>query len=242
MVRFSRFHALVWIALSTGVISGGAVGGWKLWSYWKGVRQTHPHYTIREIYQTGSEQLALPSEYLAEVLDLSVDRPTNLHALDLEEAHEQLLSSPWIREARLKKLPPSTLYIDYEVRDPIATLSEGMGIDLEGRWFPLAPFLKDCGLPRLAVADPAHTYHALNLLHLLSHRVEVRFVDVTRLASPNVGEREVRVELASGRVLRLPCEEYEAALGNYFALEPHLSSEQVVDLRIPHLAYLTTSI
>ena len=47
------------------------------------------------------------------------DPPTQLYAFDLKKAEQKLLASPLIANAKIKRLPPSALYIDYEVRKPL---------------------------------------------------------------------------------------------------------------------------
>lgn len=113
-------------------------------------------YLIRVIMQTGPEKEALKTPYLAELLDLSIDKPTSLFTLKTHEAEKKLLASPLIAKASVKKMFPHTLYIDYEVRRPIAKLLDyqNIGIDAAGFLFPLTPFFAPKELPEIYLGLP----------------------------------------------------------------------------------------
>lgn len=113
-------------------------------------------YKIHAIIQTGPEKEPLKTAYLAELLDLSSDRPFSLYAFNLEEGEKKLTSSPLIKEAHLKKIPPDTLYIDYTVRKPLALLIDyqNIAIDPEGYLFPVAPFFSPKQLPEIYLGLP----------------------------------------------------------------------------------------
>lgn len=112
-------------------------------------------YRIVSIVQTGPEKEALKTACLAELLGLSSDQPTQLYAFNLKKGEAKLLASPLIASARLKRLPPSTLYIDYEVRKPIAWLADykNTAIDASGHLFPVTPFSTkaSCGILRSTI-------------------------------------------------------------------------------------------
>jgi len=67
----------------------------------------------------------------------------------LERAKERLLRSPLIARAEVKLIKPSTLYVDYTVRQPIAWLEDYSNavVDKEGYLFPFAPFFTPKKLP-----------------------------------------------------------------------------------------------
>src|SRR5258708_979144 len=85
---------------------------YSLYSVWKTRRYTSDRYKITAIVQTGPEKEALRTVYLAELLGLSVDAPKNLYSIDLKKAQMALLSSPLIAKAKVRRMPPNTLYID----------------------------------------------------------------------------------------------------------------------------------
>ena len=122
-----------------------------LWQKWQNSRLLNPNNAITAIVQTGPEKEALSSAYLAELLDLSRDRPTPLYGFDLKRGEQKLLSCPLIAAAKIKRLPPSALYIDYTVRKPIALIADyqNTAIDREGFLFPLSPFFTPKNLPEI---------------------------------------------------------------------------------------------
>src|SRR5206468_998734 len=83
--------------------------------------------------------------------------PKNLYALDLKEAAKALLSSPLIRNAKVKRLPPNTLYVEYEVRKPVCWLADykNVAIDQEGYLLPGAPFYPPQQMPEIYLGLPS---------------------------------------------------------------------------------------
>ncbi len=111
---------------------------------------------IVSITQTGPEKNALKTAYLAELLSLSSDQPTFLKFFDCEAAEKKLLLSPLIKSASVKKNHPNGLYIDYEIRKPIALLSDyqNVAIDEEGYLFPFAPYFTPKEIPEMYLGLP----------------------------------------------------------------------------------------
>lgn len=144
-------HALAWIVGSTFLISGSGHLFFKhYFNKQTLLTQDSPPF-IRSIIQTGPQKEALKTEYLAELLGISIDRPPLAHRFDLKKAKEDLLSSPLITHADVKLIKPHTLYINYTVRQPIAFLEdfENVAIDKEGFLFPFAPFFSPKNLPSI---------------------------------------------------------------------------------------------
>ncbi len=177
------------------------------WKKQKIKRLSSNEYQITSIIQTGPEKEALKTAYLAELLELSADRPTQLYALDLKKAATRLLASPLIASAKVKRMPPSTLYIDYEVRKPIAWVADfrNLAIDSEGHCFPVAPFLTPKRLPEIYLGissieewrlkNPAFDL-ALKILKFLetapwTEDLRIERVDVSNAFHPSLGMREV---------------------------------------------------
>lgn len=184
-----------------------SLGGYWLWSKHCTERLRSEKYRIAAIIQTGPEKEALKTVYLAELLGLSADQPTQLYALDLKKATQKLLSSPLIAHAKIKRMPPSTLYIDYEVRKPIAWLADfkNMAIDKEGFLFPVVPFFSPKNLPEIYLGLPSafsaqvkgpSFQLALQILHFLEtapwkEGLHIKRVDVSNAFAPSLGQREV---------------------------------------------------
>lgn len=181
--------------------------GYSLWKKHRNERLRSESYRITAIIQTGPEKEALKTAYLAELLGLSVDKPTQLYALNLKKAQSQLLASPLIASAKVKRLPPSTLYIDYEVRKPIAWLADykNIAIDRDGYLFPVDPFFSPKRLPEIYLGVAADTgwqiespYFdlALEILQFLEtapwkEGLRIERIDVSNAFAPSLGQREV---------------------------------------------------
>lgn len=144
-------RALLWMlysSLFTLIFGGGLIF---LSRYVHKQRAQNEKYSINAILQTGPEKEALSTSYLAEALQLSHDQKTNLYAFNTEKAAKILMQSPLIKHAKIKKIFPDTLFVDYTVRTPIAILYDytNTGIDKEGCIFPLSPFFTPKRLPEI---------------------------------------------------------------------------------------------
>lgn len=191
-----------------------------LWSKWKISRLSDPKSSIVALIQTGPEKEALSTSYLTEILNLSSDNPTPLYAFNLKHGVQRLLSCPLISEAKIKRIPPGALYVDYTVRKPIAWLSDyqNTGIDHEGFLFPVAPFFSPKNLPEIYLGLPPfgeeedaqgrkggcwqtplgnkHLRLALDLLNLLCDApwrqgVRIKRIDVSNAFAKSLGQREI---------------------------------------------------
>jgi hypothetical protein len=155
----------------------------------------------------------LPTSYLAELLELSVDMPTAMRLFDLKMGKERLLRSPLIVDAVLKKIPPSTLYIRYATRQPIAYLVDysNSALDVEGFVLPFKPFFTPkkmatvyLGMGEGAAEPPAWGTQIQGARWQLARRllqglpklfvhlpISVIAIDVARAFAPSNGEREI---------------------------------------------------
>lgn len=143
--------ALTLILLSVLLISGTAASAIFYFQYIKNLQASDDQFKIVALIQTTSEKEHLKTNYLAELLDLSVDRPTNLYRFNAKEAQRKLLSHPLIASAVVKKIRPGTVYVDYTLRKPVAFLIDytNTAIDKEGNPFPFKPFFTPKKLPEL---------------------------------------------------------------------------------------------
>ena len=177
------------------------------WQKKRAERLENECYHVRYILQTGPEKKALPTAHLAEILGLCKDLPISLYALDMKDLKKRLLQSPFIAKANVKRLPPSTLYIDYEIRKPVAWISDfkNRAVDQEGYLFPIHPFFSPKQLPEiyLGISDLSSSRIegaaldlAFRVLKYLEESpwaegLQVERVDVSHAFSSSLGTREV---------------------------------------------------
>lgn len=208
---------LIGSTLTTLLLS---TGSYALWKKSRRARLEDSRHRIAAIVQTGPEKEALKTAYLAELLDLSVDRPTPLYAFDVKEGQKKLEACPLIASASLTRIDPGTIYIDYTVRKPIARLGdyENVGIDKSGYLFPLSPFFSPKNLPEIYLGLPPfgsekdeqgreggrwqaplqvrHLQLAFEILRALDgapwrEGMQVKRVDVSNAFAPSSGQREI---------------------------------------------------
>ena len=132
MTQWTVRQSILFLVGSTCLTLTLSVAGYLLWKKGDRTKSLDPKYQIISIIQTGPEKEALKTVYLAELLSLSSDSFASLYDFDCKEGEKKLLLSPLISSASIKKMEPDALYIDYEVRKPIAWLSDyqNIGIDL----------------------------------------------------------------------------------------------------------------
>jgi hypothetical protein len=210
--------AIFWIFLSVVLLSGSSFFLLHYYKHFLIERRNNPSYRIETIIQTGDKKEALKTVYLAELMDLSSDKPSNYYTFDPHGAEKKLLQSPLVKTAFVKKIKPNTVYVDYTVREPIAWLGdyENILIDEEGRIFPAFPFLSPKTLPKiylnfsdeeetidLSFGNPLKDKYTLLALRLMkeftqpSLREKFRLIslDVSKAFAPSLGKREIVVEM-----------------------------------------------
>ncbi len=142
MTQIPIKKALFWIWGSTIVVSGGVSLFLSLKQKWDHEIHRHQRFNIQTIVQKCSSAEPLSTDYLAECLELSIDAPTNIFASSSDEMEEALMLSPLIKSVLVSKILPSTLMIEYSLRQPVAILYDYQNtvVDDEGVLFPLQPF------------------------------------------------------------------------------------------------------
>jgi hypothetical protein len=180
-------------------------------------RENDPSYNIEIIIQTGPKKEALSSAYLAELMHLAGDEKTNLYKFRTSRAEKQLLTSPLIKKAKVKKIFPDTVFVDYTARLPMALLYDypNTAVDEEGFIFPISPFFTPKKLPEVYLGLMPFGYTedefgakggnwnesikgseanlAFNIINLFSEHkdIELLRVDVSNAFSDSWGRREV---------------------------------------------------
>lgn len=206
----SLVAALTWIVGSTFLISGTTYTTLKYVQKQKSSKGFDPHYRIVSIVQTGPQREALKTVYLAELMGISIDRPIPSFSFNCELAKKRLLQSPVIKEAEVKISSPSSLYVDYTARQPLAWLYDyvNAAVDEEGYLFPVSPFFSPKKLPEIYLGISSETLKwntqlknkeialAISLLKLLSEPLyrdlfSLRRIDVSNAYAESYGIREV---------------------------------------------------
>lgn len=278
---FSR--SLLWILVTTLLISGSAFMGWLYFLHNRDRRLHDDQYRIVAIIQSTPHADALKTLYLAELLDLSLDRPINLYQFNINNGVLALLKNPLIKNASIKKILPGTLFIHYELRLPFAYVGDVTNtvIDQEGYLFPFRPFFTPKHLPTIylglsegackwgnCLKDEPSVNLAFSILReieqLPQKNLHIKQLDVTQAQSDSYGQRQVVLVTEEKRqdktsssnpliFLRLSTNHIAQDLTNFQTLRNELfkknegllaklqkesSQALIVDLRIPHLAFI----
>lgn len=149
--RIPIAKALIWIFSSSLIISGSCAIALLYYQHLREERRHDPKYQIVAIVQTSHDKESLKTAYLAELLDLSLDNPSNLYAFSAKQSREKLLRSPVIKKAVITKIRPGMIWVDYELRKPRAFLGDytNTAIDAEAVAFPFNPFFTPKTLPEI---------------------------------------------------------------------------------------------
>ena len=244
--------AFFFILLSVLVISGTSFLGYLYLENLKEIRKKSDRYRVVAIAQTCSNGEVLPTQFFAELFELSVDKPANLYQFNTQDAQRKLLACPFIKEAFVKKISPGTIYVDYKLRIPVAFLADfaNLAIDYEGYAFPFAPFFSLKNLPEIYLGEEygyEKTQLALELLTLLEKKIYgLKRIDVSRAFASSYGQREVIVS-GENEILRLAADNYSQQIANFLTLRRFLHQEKrwdkvVIDLRIQELAFISSNL
>lgn len=213
-------QALLWIVGSMIVVSGTSYSLLNQYLRYQKNKVRSSKFSIESIIQTGPQKEALKTVYIAELLGLSRDKPISSLLFDPQAAKKLLLASPVIKEADVKIMNSSTVYVDYTVRQPVAWLYdfENVAVDDEGYLFPVSPFFTPKNLPEIYLGldsfdkdslDPNRPKAgwsapiksplldlAFNILRLLDEPsfkdlFLVKRIDVSMADAPSYGYREI---------------------------------------------------
>ncbi len=255
-MMYSRKKAILTIAISTLLVSGSVATFLLFFRLQEVFHQKNEAYNIQKIVQTGVQYEALKTLFLAEILELSSDHPTNIFDFDVQEGANKLLSTHVIEKVDIKKVKPATLYIDYEVRSPLAHLGELSNtlVDREGVLFPEHPFYSPKKIPTLYLGgkelrwgekiDSTKLSLANAILETLNG-LHVTLVDLSLADAKTLGTREIVVMVQHKKALhtlRLPTERWAEALHHYTLLVKSVLSTSpqstIIDLRLVDMAFL----
>lgn len=244
-------RALIWILSSALLFSGTGLIIWLIYFHQLKQKFNDPHYQIIAIMQETVTPESLQTNYLAELLDLSLDRPTNLYQFDLTIAAQRLRASPLIKQAQIKKIRPGTLFIKYQMRKPHLFLEDltNTAMDEEGFLFPFAPFFTPKKLPTvylgwnsahyqrgMTIKNDAQMKLAMELLDLVDKRfpnrsLRVKRLDLSKSDEERIGRREIVMELIHENeagtnvyLIRMNPKKYFDNLQSFIALYDYLNN------------------
>lgn len=252
--------AIKWVLVSVLVISGVPWAIFGAFAYMRYMRMQDPAYDIVAIVQKNQDYEPLKTGFLAELLDLSIDRPSNLYRFDLEEGRQKLLSFPLIESAALKKIPPGVLFVEYSLRKPVAFLGDisNTVVDAEHYAFPFHPFFSPKKLPLFIigktdeaivfgkrVSDPrlSLAFDVLEVINALDLGADDLIkIDVSQVDAMSLGVRKIVVSFLNLDVLLDP-RGVKEGLARYKALRSKQNLVQnqtvaMIDLRLPNLGYI----
>lgn len=249
-------RAILWILLSTLCISGSALMGWLYYLHRREHKFNDDQYRIAALVQNTPQADGLKTVYLAELLDLSLDRPVNLYQFNIKDAQQTLLNHPIIKDASVKKILPGTLYVNYSMRTPLAFVGDfaNTAIDEEGYLFPFRPFFTPKRLPTIyfgfnteeckwgsCLKSLIPVQAAFNLLRdfecLEKEHLYLKQLDVTRIQADSYGQRQIVMIVekkgeGSGQkqyplmILRLSSEHTELDLANFRSYQATLFEKE----------------
>jgi hypothetical protein len=249
--------ALLQILFSVLFVSGTATVGLIYFQYARSQRINDKKYNIVALMQSSREKDVLKTIYLAELLGLSVDRPTNLYRFNTKEAKHKLLGSGLIKEVVIKKISPGTIYLDYTPRQPVAFLIDYTNtmVDMDGVPMPLKPFFTPKILPEIYLGlsesqelqwgipitgrEKELAFALLKFLTLHPSFADSRIsrIDVSKAFASSYGQREIIIIFEDfiessmstcTKTLRLVADQYEKQLQNYALLRAYMLKEQIV--------------
>lgn len=157
----------------------------------------------------------LPIGVLTELLKLDTTSKVSLFAFQPQEAKDMLIACPAFASAKVWRLLPGTLGIEYALRTPVATIAglKNIGIDASAVAFFLFPYYAPKKLPAIVIPTGSlltladvqrrvrrikETAIALKLLERITpiahqYHLAVDLVDVTHFHQQSFFRREVIV-------------------------------------------------
>ena len=209
--------------------------------------------TLRRIASHPHSEYKLPNALFTQLLGITPQ--TSLHALNCNALKEHLLATSVFEDIHLSKAPPSTLYISYSMKKPVAKLAanENIGIDIHGNLFPLHPFYPPLRLPSLFISPSTAEQElaiGLEILSLLQpickkHSLQLSTIDLSRSTHTSFFRRESVVTLLSPQnepiYLRLNTKKIEETQASLSKLLSRLNTTKsgTIDLRFEKIALVS---
>lgn len=166
---------------------------------------------------------------------LGTQRGVSILSFDTAAARDRLKAYGWVREARVTRLLPSTLYVELEEKAPFALWREGgqiAAIDIDGKQLSLVKPGAFGELP--VVSGPGAALPAKDIVAALRAFPELnrRITDIERIAG-----RRWDLVLDTGMRAKLPAEKYRQALAELNVMAAKNASALYdiaeIDFRVP---------
>lgn len=112
-----------------------------------------PRFIVTRVAARPVTQDRLPLAVLSELLHLDTGTPTSLFSISPKMMRQRLVTFPAIRQARVWRLAPGTVGIEYALRSPVATIAglKNVAIDEWATAFFLFPCYAPKHLPTLVL-------------------------------------------------------------------------------------------
>lgn len=149
----SVFRVFGKIAIVSCCLWSALLGAW--WWHHKEheKRKNNPRFIVKRIAARPLTHNRLPIGVLAELLQLDCESNVSIFTLRSDEAQDKLLACPVFAKAKVWRLLPGTLGVEYALRTPVATLAgvKNIGIDESGAAFFLFPYYAPKKLPSIVI-------------------------------------------------------------------------------------------
>jgi len=249
--KLSAGKAALWVLSSLVVVAALFFGARFSYCYLHTKWIEDDRYKIVACIGKGRTLDTVQPIFLEELMGLSQDEPTALYAFNTKQAAKKILACPAFRKAKVSRLKPGVVVVDYELRRPIAEIAdfENRAIDKSRTIFPLAPFIAPKRLPKLYLGslDSNRVESGVKTMTLFNERLpsqyHLEFLDMSMsCAAGALPEIVARIEGQRRFLVRLSPKRIEEDLSNFVALLPTLESLvqstdlEIIDLRIAQLA------
>ncbi len=174
------WQSIFWIVGSALFFSGASHKLIQFYLVKKSKKEIPIIQEVSYIVQTSFQKEALHSDYLAELLELSKDKPTLFKQFNEKEAKKKLLDSPVFQDAIIKKISPDIVYIDYSIRKPVGWALDFLNtvVDKDGYLFPMVPFFSPKKLPEIYLGQDGVQDSCLGAEPSFKHPLKGKYMDL----------------------------------------------------------------
>jgi len=160
----------------------------------------NPKWYISQIAARATTAYSLPSSLLEQILEIA----PNTNLTNIDHLTPKILACPAVESAKVWKLFPSTLGVEYTLRTPIAAIGQNLGIDALGATFPLSPYFPPLHLPMAILNQDEDLFNTSTLIKLLplqalckNHNLSLQTIDLTHVDDKIFFRKEIVLSLSS---------------------------------------------